>query len=99
MDLLSSQSGLILRQQEGKWIRLTLLESSGMASPEQPWTPGGSGDPPSGKGNGEGSSSGQGSARRPVIDLFGTDIAPAAIVLVLVLLGLMKAAMEPRCIC
>lgn len=61
-----------------------------MASPEQPWTPGGSGDPPSGKGNGEGSSSGQGSARRPVIDLFGTDIAPAAIVLVLVLLGLMK---------
>jgi len=61
-----------------------------MASPEEPWRPDGNDNAPPGKGSGEGSSSGQGSARQPVVDLFGTDLMPAAIVLVLVLLGLMK---------
>ena len=61
-----------------------------MASPEEPWRPGGSEDAPPGKDSGEGSSSGQGNVGRPVMDLFGTDVVPAAIVLVLVLLGLMK---------
>ncbi len=61
-----------------------------MASPEEPWRPSGSGDGPPGKDSGEGSSSGQGNAGQPVVELFGTDILPAAIVLVLVLLGLMK---------
>lgn len=69
-----------------------------MGSPEEPWRPGGSNDAPPGKGIDEASSSGQGNARRPVVDLFGTDMVPAAIVLVLVLLGLMKGARPGPCL-
>lgn len=71
-------------------VSICLSRISSMASPEEPWRPGGSEDAPPGKDSGEGSSSGQGNVGRPVMDLFGTDVVPAAIVLVLVLLGLMK---------
>lgn len=65
-----------------------------MGTPEQPWRPTGSADGPPGKDSGEGSS-GEGNARRQVVDLFGADMVPAAIVLVLVLLGLVKGDAFP----
>lgn len=57
-----------------------------METPPPP--PGAPGLPP-GKGDGEGSSSSS-SQRQPVLDLFGADLMPAAIVLVLMLLNLMN---------
>ena len=59
-----------------------------MENPPPP--PGPSGLPP-GKGEGEGSSSSS-NQRQPVLDLFGGDMMPAAIVLVLLLLNLMSGA-------
>ena len=69
------------------------LES--MGTPEQPWRPTGGADGPPGKDSGEGSS-GESNARRQVVDLFGADMVPAAIVLVLVLLGLVKGDAFPK---
>ena len=66
-----------------------------MGTPEQPWRPTGGADGPPGKDSGEGSS-GEGNARRQVVDLFGADMVPAAIVLVLVLLGLVKGDAFPK---
>jgi hypothetical protein len=61
-------------------------------SGQPPQPPGNSGSTPPGKGDqGESSSSGaSGSNRQAVLDIFGADLAPAAIVLVMLLLNLMK---------
>jgi len=53
---------------------------------------GGSGTPP-GKGNAN-----QQPPMQQLIDLFGTDLYPAAMMLVLLVLGLMSASMT-RCVC
>lgn len=58
--------------------------------------------PPSGSGSGGSSPPGKGSsgqaAQQQVLDLFGADLYPAAMVLVMLLLGLMSASMT-RCVC
>ena len=61
-------------------------------SGQPPQPPGNSGSTPPGKGDqGESSSSGASSSnRQAVLDIFGADFAPAAIVLVMLLLNLMK---------
>ena len=65
------------------------------SEPPPPGPPGGSGLPP-GKGDvAESSASGaSGSTRQAVVDLFGADLAPAAVILVMLLLNLMKG--EPH---
>jgi hypothetical protein len=55
---------------------------------------GGSGTPP-GKGD---HNQQQQPAMQQLVDLFGTDLYPAAMMLVLLLLGLMSASMT-RCVC
>ncbi len=77
---------------------------STMASSEPP--PGGSGSsgPPFGKGEGESSSSGasaRGESRdsRALIDIFGGDVVPAAVVLVLLLLNLLRGELQHTALC
>jgi hypothetical protein len=60
--------------------------------------------PPSGAGNnggappGKGQQEAAGQQQQQLLDLFGTDLYPAAMMLVLLLLGLMSASMT-RCVC
>lgn len=58
---------------------------------------GGSGGPPPGKQGGQQQGA---QAAQPVLDLFGGDLYTAGVTLLLLLLGLMGAAMTPRaCTC
>jgi hypothetical protein len=67
-----------------------------MSSPQPPQPPPGNGAP-SGKGESSASASQQ-QANQQILDIFGTDHGTAIMTLVLLLLGLVKAAMT-RCVC
>lgn len=56
--------------------------------------------PPARPPNGSGAKDAQAHGNvQQVFDVFGVDVYAAAFALVLLLLGLMKAAMEPACTC
>lgn len=72
-----------------------------MDDPSRPGPSAGGGAPPPGKGDQQGGQrqgNGQGANHQNVVDLFGSDAMAAGFILVLLLLGLMRAAMTP-CVC
>lgn len=69
-----------------------------MDGPQRPFPAGDtSGGTPPGKGDGNNQRSNQPGGRQEVVDLFGQDMWAAAMVIILLLLGLMSASMT-RCV-